>query len=412
MKKSIIDDLYEAIILNSTSKFEEIENNRTVEVAETRTIFSTEQKEQSLLKNINQIDVQKELPFLTPFFKGPYFIFTSKILAKLMLDNKEIKDIPIDWSFSFDSNVGEKIRGFMNNENIDKANKERIIKLLNFIKEKKINFDLLPFVLENIRLARKDTTNLRPFNTIVAFKAINHIDWIKSGSLENKVILKKSWNEINKEALDTFNYYLNNNIVQDIELKSLFTHTFLLKLTYEYLKNKNSIPIAFNNMIEFCVYKLNKIPLFELWLAWEFFNKPHKFRFFGPIAGLSKKLFNDISGMAWDLTHIRTMEQMATTTQLGAFYLPFFVSFDNKFSELLQETSIFAMLIDDKVGQVVSIRNNEIDFHAIINEHINEDLRQEFSPEKIHRRRNGKLFNYSEYPDLILEIQEEISKII
>lgn len=407
MKKSILDDLYEAIILNSQNKFEEIENNRSTEVSETRTIFSTEQKEQSLLKNINQINIQKELSFLTPFFEGPYFIFTSKILA-----TKEVTDIPIDWSFSFDSNVGEKIRGFMNNENIDKTNKERIIKLLIFIKEKNVNFDLLPFVLENIRLSREDITNLRPFNTIAAFKAINYIDWTKSCFLENEVVLKKSWNEINKEALDIFNYYLSSNLIQDIELKSLFTHTFLLKLTYEYLTNKDSISRAFNNMIKFCLYKLNKIPLFELWLAWEFFNQPQKFRFFGPIAGLSKKLFKDISGMAWDLTHIRTMEQMATTTCFGAFYLPFFVSFDSKFSELLQQTSIFAMLIDDKFGQVVSIRNNEIAFHTIINEHIEEDLRQEFTPEKIHRRRNGKLFNHREYTELILELQENIYKII
>lgn len=412
MKKSIVDDLYEACVLNSLDKFDEIENTRAEEVAQTRTIFSTDQKDMTFLKELNLITIQEQLPFLTPFFKGPYFIFTSKIVAHFIEQNIQDFEIPIDWSFSFDSNVGEKIRGFMNNENIDQSNRERVIKLLKFIQKKGPHFDLLPFVIENIRLSRTDPTNMRPFNTIAAFKAISCIDWEKSGDFNQGIYLTKSWSEVNQEALDTFNYYLNNEIVKSIELKFLFVNIFLLKLTKEYLINKKNVSKAFTNLIEFCINELNKTPLFELWLAWEFLNKPNKFRFFGPIAGLSKKLFKDISGMAWDLTHIRTMEQMATTRQFGDFYLPFFVSFDSKFAELLAQTPIMAMIIDDKTEQVASIRENEIDFHYIINEHLDENLRKEFTIDKIHRRRNEKLLSSNEYEKLIKSLQDEVAQLL
>lgn len=395
MLRPILDEMFEAIIFNDIDKFDNISDTRAEETISLRTIISTTDSS-NIEIGIDLNKILKEVPFMIPLFKGPNFIFISAQTALETQAGIKKSTVIADWSFSFDSNVAEKVRGYFNNENIDLTNKQRVITLLSLKKKHSIRIDLLPFLIENIRFAREDESNLRPLNTIAAFKAIDYLNWEEFEKDPNNPVLIRngkelSLNELVYESEDIYNSLLNHKEVKNIENNTLFCHVFLLEFTREYLSSKDTAKITFSRMIDFCIFELGKIPIFELSLAWQFFHKPHAIRFFGPIRGLKKTLIKDIKGMAWDLTHIRTLETIATISKKGSFFLPFFVSFDQKFSELLQDNPITIFIMDDNAKSMLSARENEKEFQYILNELISEKAKKAISPEQRELRRKNNL---------------------
>jgi len=414
MKRPIISEMHEALITNCEEKYAYIQEYRAAEIAnQLRMIISHDNKDITDL-NIDLVDILKELPFITFFFKGPYFTFISKEVGMQLLFGKEKAFAPIDWSLSFDSNVANKILGYCKGINIDQSSKIRVISLLKIIHKYNANFDFSPFVIENIRLAREDASNLRPFDTIAAFKAINYIDWKKFDQNPDIPSFTISWEKIYEKAETTYQFYLNNkynDVLKNLEEKVLLHNAFLLEMTRLWLLNRHEKEKIFTELLDFCIFELKLLPYFELKIAWDFLQNPGKIRFFGPIFGKKKTIIKDIKGMAWDIQHIRIMETMATLTTKGSFYLPCFVSFDNKFSELLKSYPVNILLIDDIEKRVQSIRENELEFQEFIFNRASIKAKAELTLEK-SLKRIKKPINQKKLTSIIKKEEMIVEKIL
>ena len=91
--------------------------------------------------------------------------------------------------------------------------------------------------------------------------------------------------------------------------------------------------------------------------------------------------------MAWDMFAIRYQETLASKSNIGDFYVPFFASFDNRFVELAQACPIRAVLIDDVDKRVMTIHLDECELMVDLNQSITTELnhRLQDPTEKIKR---------------------------
>lgn len=113
--------------------------------------------------------------------------------------------------------------------------------------------------------------------------------------------------------------------------------------------------------------------------------------------------------MAWDLTHIRYLETIATKTEIGSFFIPFFVTFDKKFRFLLSHNPINFIIIDDSAKSVQSAKVHELETQKCINEHLSEKAKLALTPEGIKSRKNILISN-SAIEQLVIESNQIIQK--
>lgn len=93
--------------------------------------------------------------------------------------------------------------------------------------------------------------------------------------------------------------------------------------------------------------------------------------------------------MAWDMTLLRVMEQIATTSQFGSFFVPYFVSIDGRWRNLLRLNLVELMLIDDRHKRVLSARADELAFQRVLEECLQTVFHLEMTPGKIEARRRA-----------------------
>ena len=187
-----------------------------------RTVVSTEEKGGTNVE-VDLEEITKVAPWITPFFLGPRLLFSSKSIAVQNMMTGGKSNFLLDWSFSFDSNVAEKVRAYVNLENINAKDRDRVITLLKLKKKFSLQTDLLPFLLENLRLSRSDIKNERPLNTIIAFKKLDYLDWqaFEKNPLKPEFICDEK--ALLKDANDTYDSMVNDKEVKKWEYKSLFT---------------------------------------------------------------------------------------------------------------------------------------------------------------------------------------------
>src|SRR5262249_51515934 len=139
-----------------------------------------------------------------------------------------------------------------------------------------IQIDLIPFIFENMRLARDNPNNERPLNTIAAFKAIDHIDWESFKTNPLRPIIHRAKEDLLHDAKDVNEFFAKSEELSARETKAKFINVLLLELAHEWLTKTNRNPSSIlRHLIDYSIFTLGKLPLFELSLAWRFLNNPY-----------------------------------------------------------------------------------------------------------------------------------------
>ena len=388
MEKPVVDEIFELIIRGELEKLDDI--SRPEDAVYIRSAVSTK-NDSGVGPIVDLEDITSRAPWITPLFLGPkiYFASASKALQSAITGGKS--DVLIDWSFSFDSNVAEKVRAYVNHENINQADRDRIITLLELKKEYSLQTDLLPFLFENLRLSRVNKNNERPLNTIIAFKKLDYIDWDAFKNNPDKPQFRCDEDVIIEDANQAYDSLVNETEVRKREYRALFTQVILFELAIIWLGEYVTPEEAFKKLIDFCVLHLKKLPKYELMFAWSFLDNPTKVRFFGPLNGIAKDLAKSLRGMAWDISHMRTLETMSTVSNLGSFFIPVFVSFDDKFSEILKQNQIQVLVVDDRLKRIHSAGVGEAEFQIMLSACMSQKVLDEMTHLKSEARRSYDL---------------------
>ena len=386
----VLDALFQALLTNDQSALCDIEANRGMECADLRALVSTDHP------GAVALDLGLGLTSsvcVSPIFEGPRAFFMSRHISVQARLTGGRTTVPLDYSLSFDSNFAEKLRAALNGENIQPADRARVVDVLMLkANNARVQFDVMPFLYENIRLARDNEKNIRPLNTLIAFRMLNHLNWSAFRSDPSRFdfgvpteSLKASL-ESDADAFLTSEYA--NPSVMHHEAKSLGIQALLLRFATLWHQTKPDAACILSELLEFSLSNLGFLPVPELSLIWSGITRKVVAPFMGPITGRSKTMLKDIRGMAWDMTHLRLIEQTASLTQLGSFFIPHFVSMDARWRDLLRLNPVRFMLIDDNQKSMLFARANELSFQMACNECAGVKIHAERRPERIAARRD------------------------
>jgi hypothetical protein len=330
---------------------------------------------------------------IVSFFAGPraYFLSAAASLQAHLTGGKS--NVLLDYSLSFDSNFAEKLRAVVSGENVQEVERNRVIEILMLrARNPRVQFDIMPFLIENVRLSRGNPKNKRPLNTLIAFRMLDHLDWNRfhesPGTLKYSKPADILRTELTADAEAFMQEMHSNKHIAHQEAKSAFTQALLLRFARLWHSDSNrDCEQILRQLLIYAVRTLGAIPLTELQIIWAGMTSSPVAPFFGPVTGKARRMLNDIRGMAWDMTLLRLLEQTATTSVNGSFYIPYFVTNDARWRELLRLNPVKMMVIDDRDHSMQLARNNEKAFRAIFSECLQGELRADMTHDKIQQRR-------------------------
>lgn len=388
----IADALLSALLNSDKAALDAIESQRAAECAGLRAVICTDAP--------GAIDLDLGLSvssseYVTPFFEGPRAFFMSAGTSLQARLTGGQSNALIDFSLSFDSNFAEKMRAAVAGENIQQVDRGRVNEILMLkARNRNVQFDVLPFLIENTRLTRDNPDNERPLNTLIAFRMLDHLDWDAFRNDPSSFVFDAPCEELRaslRPDAEAFLSELQASVqVMHHEAKSAGTQALLLRfarLWHEERKpDKRRI---LRELLRFSIHNLGAVPLTELHLIWSGMTSELGSPFFGPITGRSKTMLEEIRGMAWDMTLLRVLEKNATASRLGSFFIPYFVSIDRRWRHLLRLNPVTLMLIDDAHRRVLFARADEPAFQRVLGECTQTELQAEMTPEKVEARRRS-----------------------
>ncbi|WP_124982108.1 hypothetical protein [Ralstonia solanacearum] len=403
----VADALLSALLNRDAAALDAIEAHRAAECASIRTVICTDAPgavDLDLGLSVSSSD------YVTPFFEGPRAFFMSagaSVQARLTGGSSNVL---IDFSLSFDSNFAEKLRAVIAGENIQQADRDRVIEILMLkARNRHVQFDVMPFLIENTRLARDEPSNERPLNTLIAFRMLDHLDWDAFRDDPGHFAFDTSYEALKALLRPDAEAFLADlqasEQIDHHEAKSAGTQALLLRFARlwheERKQDKNRI---LRELLRFSIHELGSIPLTEMRLIWSGMTSNQGSPFFGPIMGRSPEMLQKIRGMAWDMTLLRVMEQIATASQVGSFFIPYFVSMDRRWRHLLRLNPVRLMLIDDAHRRVLFARTDELEFQRVLGECMQTEFQSEMTSEKVEaRRRSAQAIELNAMQQLVAE---------
>jgi hypothetical protein len=349
-----------------------------------RLIISSD--EPSVKLNLNGINIEEMNSICSSancyFPDSGLFFYSDQIVRDLEKSGQSRQRI--NYSFSFDSNVSEAFRLFNDNKTVTPSDKFESV--LYLIKQYDLNFDYIFFILENLPHL-DNLANERPFSTIKALKRFDNAEIQFKDDRLIKCNYLISNEDAGKLALETIHKFKGHEFVENAFQRQSGLYLLILKSIQLYLKNKKDYISNLSSLISYSMKAIGKFARLELYFCWKILKNGQKLSFFQPITSYHKNILFKAKSISWDLFFIRHQEFMACNDFDKSFQIPFYISFDNKFINLVEACPIKCLIIDDEYRHVQTIFKDEDEFSKELSEAITTDLYNELNDPalKIHR---------------------------
>nr|WP_288467075.1 hypothetical protein [uncultured Pseudomonas sp.] len=264
----------------------------------------------------------------------------------LVLDEQTIEEMdsgratfPIDYSISLDTQALSYLEPYMggNTSRLPKDFEE----VFKFIAADNVFVDPLPYTLENMKNLSNPEKAENIFKKIKSYEILRDID-AEMLAARGVVNSKLTDGEIEKKAQESMaRMYMNlddDNFMGTLSSRHRFMYCQLLKMAVINLRNDLGTPFLKTRcFLDFCDQSLGSMGAREMAVAKEYFSRGQEFRFFGKIQKNKKDILKILDGMAWDLWHVRQLEQNMTITldSRARYFFPSLLTFDKRFVEVM-----------------------------------------------------------------------------
>jgi len=291
-------------------------------------------------------------------FTNKYYYLTKRTYLELIFTEKT--NTLFDMCVNLDTNAVSYLKKcFLNPNRVEIP--ARLINMFNFLNLDNINYDCLPYKIENsLNLNKCRDDVLQNLNSFQHFKYFNYRKYFENKSINYFEPESKIMNETMKQVFSLsspFFYEISNSFYRTQKM----IYALLLKaLTIKTVHCKKSADNKFKQLIYFANNELGIILERELTICMYYFQNNQSAREFfakadyNPNRSIQKTLDN-INGMAWDLAHIRIAEAESNILPIDTIELSiiWFLSFDKKLINVLKLCPVKKILIWDKRIQIV-----------------------------------------------------------
>ncbi len=267
-----------------------------------------------------------------------YYAVNQQIYEEMIGTGKS--DFFIDLCVDLDTQAVSYLKNIFTeyNEILDYG---KIKELIEYLQLPEVNYCCTPYLIENA--IKKDKINTldcyQNIKSFMLFKAFDYDSFLQNGVCK----YYKQKEEIQLDTDRLFNEMLSEKFVLSYEKEYKMQESLyilLLKtICIEFANPKKSPQKKIIELFDFVNEELGFFPERELAVCYYYFKHDEKTKkFFKRIQRNSKSLLNAINGMAWDLIHIRIIEQEFTLRPENKvkFAIHVLLTFDNGLKEILQ----------------------------------------------------------------------------
>ena len=221
-----------------------------------------------------------------------YLPFTNKY------NSKELRVLEIGKTINLDLNILTYLKKIVSGRKLE--DEDEFIEYLKYIKESNYNLNMSISWLERI----SKPIDLKVWSDyVLAFVKYESLDNITKNSLEDNTILSEHKYKWAKDVLDS-SVHMDEKFDQFYVVACILSKAFILKTQKMDSKRK------FVELLNYSLNELNVYIEFELYLLYKYlYDDKSVERAFAKIQGISKKTLDNIKNTAWDILHIRFVEE-------------------------------------------------------------------------------------------------------
>ncbi len=248
---------------------------------------------------------------------------------------------PIDYSISLDTNAMSYLVPHMAGKRGGTIPAD-FQEVFEFIARPEVNIDPVPYFTENLTNLANDKSAARIFENIKAYEILRTLDagWLESkgevrSTLSEHELTTSAQQQISKMYMDIG----NDAALERTKFWHQQMYACLLKIAEIQLKSPSAgIGKKMSAFMEFCHSTLATIFVREAAVARAYFTRGQNLTFFGKIQRKSKNnILELLQNMAWDMWHIRQLEQSITfkPANEARYFFPALLTFDHKLVEIM-----------------------------------------------------------------------------
>ncbi|WP_186092653.1 hypothetical protein [Burkholderia gladioli] len=262
---------------------------------------------------------------------------------------------PIDYSISLDTNAMSYLVPHMAGKRGGGIPAD-FLEVFEFIASPEVNVDPIPYFTENLPNLADGKSADEIFENLKAYEILRTIDakWLKSkgevqSTLTEQELTTSAQHLLSKMYMDIS----DDSGMKRIKFRHQYMYACLIKMAAIQLKSPGAgICEKMSAFMEFCHSGLAAISVREVAVARAYFTRGQDLKFFGRIQKKSKKdILELLRNMAWDMWHVRQMEQSITFNPVkqARYFFPALLTFDRGFIEIMDLYSLKACAF--KVGE-------------------------------------------------------------
>ena len=220
------------------------------------------------------------------------YIFDNKY------NSKESRVLEVGKTINLDLNILTYLKNIVRNRKVE--DEQNFIDYLKYIKETNYNLNMSISLLERI----SKPIDLKVWSDyVLAFVKYESLDNITKNSLQDNTILLEPKYKWAKEILDS-SVHMDEKFNHFYVVACILSKAFILKTQKMDSKRK------FVELLNYSLNELNVYMEFELYLLYRYlYDDKSVERAFAKIQGISKKILDNIKNTAWDILHIRLVEE-------------------------------------------------------------------------------------------------------
>lgn len=267
-----------------------------------------------------------------------YYAMNQQICKEM--DNKGRSDYYIDVCLELDTQAVSFLKGVFTEYNRI-SDIHKIKELIDFLQLPEVDYECVPYLVENS--AKKGSIDkiecYKNIKSFMLFKAFNYHSFLQNGICEYDRLEEEILLDTDRLFHGMFSEAFALGYNKFYEMQSSIYVLLLKAICIEFTNPKKSAQNKIMELFDFINEKLGFVADRELQVCYCYFEHNDKTKkFFKKIQKNSKNLLNTINGMAWDLIHIRVIEQQFAIrpTEQVRFAIHALLTFDNGLKEVLQ----------------------------------------------------------------------------
>lgn len=341
-------------------------------------------------------------------------LFKSKKV--LVLDKKTLEEMKtgksefqIDYSISLETQALSYLEPYIS----PMASKSRIPQdfeeVFGFIVSKNVNVDPQPYIIENLKNLKDTKNHEKIYKKLMAYEVLRTIN-VDAFNQDKVISTTLTRNELMIKTDEHFNSMLNNYDVAGIQsIYDIYNLGYICLLKMVIIQLKQSVIDNIRKMkqfIGFCDKYLGIIPLRDTITAHKYFKEGQKFKFFSKIQKNKDDLILNLKNMAWDIYHIRSMENAFRSIDFknSRYFFPALLTFDKGMIELMQLYPLRAIAFNNE-GALYPFFDG--DFKQYIEESFLKEI-YSFNAKASRNFRRNELREPSKIDELIISLEAEL----